>query len=115
MPEGDHRLANFPDLAHSAAFGASRMLGRVTRISSLVNIRPAAQNLPHSLSSQSRFFIARSAMSASITIPSPFDAHVHLRQGNMMKLVTPHVEKGGIRMAFVMVRLLDFPADSHTG
>lgn len=40
----------------------------------------------------------------SITLPAPFDAHVHLRQGNMMRLVTPHVEQGGIRMAFVMVR-----------
>ncbi|BGO94650.1 dihydroorotase [Rhodotorula toruloides] len=45
-------------------------------------------------------------MSASITIPSPFDAHVHLRQGNMMKLVTPHVEQGGIKMAFVMPNLI---------
>lgn len=42
-------------------------------------------------------------MSDSITLPAPFDAHVHLRQGNMMRLVTPHVEQGGIRMAFVMV------------
>ncbi|BGP52841.1 dihydroorotase [Rhodotorula sphaerocarpa] len=41
----------------------------------------------------------------AITLPAPFDAHVHLRQGNMMRLVTPHVEKGGIRMAFVMANL----------
>lgn len=40
----------------------------------------------------------------SFTLPAPFDAHVHLRQGNLMRLVTPHVEQGGIRMAFVMVR-----------
>ncbi|GAA5991996.1 hypothetical protein JCM10908_000687 [Rhodotorula pacifica] len=42
----------------------------------------------------------------SITLPAPFDAHVHLRQGNMMRLVTPHVEQGGIRMAFVMPNLI---------
>ncbi|GAA5972293.1 hypothetical protein JCM11641_002395 [Rhodosporidiobolus odoratus] len=42
----------------------------------------------------------------SITIPSPFDAHVHLRQGNLMKLVTPHVEEGGVKMAFVMPNLV---------
>lgn len=45
----------------------------------------------------------------AITLPAPFDAHVHLRQGNMMRLVTPHVEKGGIRMAFVMASLFPFP------
>ncbi|GAA6004414.1 hypothetical protein JCM10207_000716 [Rhodosporidiobolus poonsookiae] len=42
----------------------------------------------------------------TITIPSPFDAHVHLRQGNLMRLVTPHVEQGGIKMAFVMPNLV---------
>ncbi|KWU46685.1 dihydroorotase [Rhodotorula sp. JG-1b] len=42
----------------------------------------------------------------SITLPAPFDAHVHLRQGNLMRLVTPHVEQGGIRMAFVMPNLV---------
>ncbi|GAA5857042.1 hypothetical protein JCM8547_007928 [Rhodosporidiobolus lusitaniae] len=42
----------------------------------------------------------------SFTIPSPFDAHVHLRQGNLMRLVTPHVEKGGVKMAFVMPNLI---------
>ncbi|GAA6036571.1 hypothetical protein JCM8097_001231 [Rhodosporidiobolus ruineniae] len=44
--------------------------------------------------------------SNSITIPSPFDAHVHLRQGNLMRLVTPHVEQGGVKMAFVMPNLV---------
>lgn len=39
-----------------------------------------------------------------ISLSAPFDAHVHLRQGNLMRLVTPHVHQGGIRMAFVMVR-----------
>ncbi|CEQ38882.1 hypothetical protein JCM21900_005636 [Sporobolomyces salmonicolor] len=41
-----------------------------------------------------------------ITLPAPFDAHVHLRQGNLMRLVTPHVELGGVRMAFVMPNLV---------
>jgi dihydroorotase len=48
--------------------------------------------------------LATMSSTNSITIPAPFDAHVHLRQGNLMKLVTPHVEQGGVRMAFVMVR-----------
>jgi len=29
--------------------------------------------------------------------------HVHLRQGAMSKLVTPHVALGGIKTAYVMV------------
>jgi len=32
--------------------------------------------------------------------------HVHLRQGAMSKLVTPHVSLGGIKTAYVMVRAL---------
>lgn len=39
----------------------------------------------------------------TITVPSPFDAHVHLRQSSLMDLVVPHVSQGGIKMAFVMV------------
>lgn len=31
--------------------------------------------------------------------------HVHVRQGPMCELVTPHVAKGGIRTAYVMVRV----------
>ncbi|GAA5915740.1 hypothetical protein JCM8208_005656 [Rhodotorula glutinis] len=46
------------------------------------------------------------AMADSITLAAPFDAHVHLRQGNLMRLVTPHVHQGGIRMAFVMPNLV---------
>ena len=30
--------------------------------------------------------------------------HVHVRQGAMCELVTPHVAQGGIRTAYVMVR-----------
>ena len=39
-----------------------------------------------------------------LTIPSPADFHVHLRQGELMKLVVPHVAEGGIHLAYVMVR-----------
>ncbi|GAA5826976.1 hypothetical protein JCM11251_002188 [Rhodosporidiobolus azoricus] len=46
------------------------------------------------------------AQQNTVTIPSPFDAHVHLRQGNLMRLVTPHVEEGGVKMAFVMPNLV---------
>lgn len=33
----------------------------------------------------------------------PYSFHVHVRQGEMCELVTPHVAKGGIRTAYVMV------------
>lgn len=39
----------------------------------------------------------------NLIIPSPFDAHVHLRQGDLAKLVVPHVKLGGIKLAYVMV------------
>jgi hypothetical protein len=38
-----------------------------------------------------------------LTVPSPSDFHVHLRQGTMSELVTPHVKKGGFGLAYVMV------------
>ncbi|KAJ9099836.1 hypothetical protein QFC21_003838 [Naganishia friedmannii] len=41
-----------------------------------------------------------------ITIPAPADFHVHLRQGAMSELVTPHVALGGIKTAYVMPNLL---------
>ncbi|GAA6025976.1 hypothetical protein JCM11491_006407 [Sporobolomyces phaffii] len=41
-----------------------------------------------------------------LTLESPLDAHVHLRQGNLMKLVAPHVRLGGVRTAFVMPNLV---------
>lgn len=47
----------------------------------------------------------RLAMSL-LRIPSPFDAHVHLRQGSLMRLVTPHVHQGGVNLAFVMPNLI---------
>ena len=42
---------------------------------------------------------------ASITVKAPADFHVHLRQGDFSKLVTPHVRKGGFTLAYVMVGL----------
>ncbi|GAA5940297.1 dihydroorotase [Sporobolomyces koalae] len=41
-----------------------------------------------------------------ITLAAPLDAHVHLRQGNLMQLVTPHVQLGGVKTAFVMPNLI---------
>ncbi|EPQ26577.1 uncharacterized protein PFL1_05898 [Pseudozyma flocculosa PF-1] len=41
-----------------------------------------------------------------LTIPSPADFHVHLRQGAMSELVTPHVGEGGISLAYVMPNLV---------
>ena len=40
---------------------------------------------------------------STISLPSPADFHVHLRQGDLSKLVTPHVRKGGFHLAYVMV------------
>ncbi|KAF9468924.1 hypothetical protein BDZ94DRAFT_1182680 [Collybia nuda] len=41
----------------------------------------------------------------TISINSPADFHVHLRQGSMSALVTPHVRKGGFNLAYVMPNL----------
>lgn len=38
-----------------------------------------------------------------LVIPSPADFHTHLRQNELMKLVTPHVKQGGMHLAYVMV------------
>ncbi|KAL7413401.1 hypothetical protein BDY24DRAFT_389945 [Mrakia frigida] len=45
------------------------------------------------------------ASTSSITIPSPADFHVHLREGAMSEVVTPHVRVGGIDVAYVMPNL----------
>lgn len=39
----------------------------------------------------------------SITVRSPADFHVHLRQGPISDLIVPHVRKGGFDLAYVMV------------
>ena len=41
----------------------------------------------------------------SISIKSPADFHVHLRQGSISKLVTTHVRMGGFHLAYVMVSI----------
>jgi dihydroorotase len=41
-----------------------------------------------------------------LTVPSPADFHVHLRQGPISELVTPHVREGGFNLAYVMVIFL---------
>jgi dihydroorotase len=38
-----------------------------------------------------------------IELPAAFDAHVHLRDGEMAKLVTPTVRQGGVNQVYVMV------------
>jgi hypothetical protein len=39
-----------------------------------------------------------------IELPPSADMHVHLRQGDMMNLVTPTIRNGGVDTVFVMVR-----------
>lgn len=39
----------------------------------------------------------------TLIVESPADFHVHLRQGSLSKLVTPHVRRGGFDLAYVMV------------
>ncbi|KAF8974639.1 dihydroorotase [Flammula alnicola] len=41
----------------------------------------------------------------SISVDSPADFHVHLRQGSISELITPHVRKGGFTLAYVMPNL----------
>lgn len=38
-----------------------------------------------------------------LSVNSPADFHVHLRQGPLAQLVTPHVQLGGFDLAYVMV------------
>lgn len=47
-------------------------------------------------------------MVEELEISSPADFHTHLRQDELMKLVTPHVKQGGMSLAYVMVQL--FPS-----
>jgi dihydroorotase len=40
----------------------------------------------------------------SISVPCPFDAHVHLRQpGELLELVVTQIHGGGIQSVYVMV------------
>lgn len=49
-------------------------------------------------------------MTNSITIPSACDFHLHLRQDEMMRMVTPKVPEGGVSVAYIMVT---FPLNTH--
>ncbi|KAG7097217.1 hypothetical protein E1B28_004588 [Marasmius oreades] len=40
-----------------------------------------------------------------LSVSSPADFHVHLRQGALSELVAPHVRQGGFRLAYVMPNL----------
>lgn len=42
-------------------------------------------------------------MANSITIPSACDFHLHVRQDEMMRMVTPKVPEGGVSVAYIMV------------
>lgn len=41
--------------------------------------------------------------SDEIELPAAFDAHVHLRDGEMSQLVTPTIRQGGVNQVYVMV------------
>jgi hypothetical protein len=38
-----------------------------------------------------------------IELPAAFDAHVHLRDGEMSQLVAPTIRQGGVNQVYVMV------------
>jgi dihydroorotase len=38
-----------------------------------------------------------------LELPATADFHVHLRDGEMMELVTPTIRQGGVNIVFVMV------------
>lgn len=43
-------------------------------------------------------------MTTSIKLPRPAaDFHVHVRDGDMMKLVVPTIKQGGVSVAYIMV------------
>ena len=42
-------------------------------------------------------------MATTIEVHGAADFHVHLRQGTLSSLVTPHVRSGGFGLAYVMV------------
>ena len=48
-----------------------------------------------------------------IELPAAYDAHVHLRDGEMSQLVTPTIRKGGVNQVYVMVSLIPFFSHSR--
>ncbi|KAK9475481.1 uncharacterized protein V1510DRAFT_409329 [Dipodascopsis tothii] len=45
-------------------------------------------------------------MSSEITIPPIADFHVHVRDGDMMRLVVPTIRQGGVSVAYIMPNLV---------
>ncbi|CAI6335202.1 unnamed protein product [Periconia digitata] len=43
-----------------------------------------------------------------LELPAAFDAHVHLRDGEMSKLVTPTIRNGGVDTVYVMVSVFRY-------
>src|SRR5689334_15740800 len=43
-------------------------------------------------------------MQMVLELPAAADMHVHLRQGALMRMVTPKLSEGGVGIAYVMVR-----------
>lgn len=62
------------------------------------------------LSSSFSLSLDNTDMTNSITIPSACDFHLHLRQDEMMRMVTPKVPEGGVSVAYIMVT---FPSNTH--
>jgi dihydroorotase len=44
-----------------------------------------------------------STTTTTLTLPYAADFHVHLRHGDMMRMVTPMLREGGVNVAYVMV------------
>lgn len=42
---------------------------------------------------------------SDLSVPSPADFHVHLRQAPLTSLLVPHVQEGGFNLAYVMPNL----------
>src|SRR5258708_6091844 len=59
--------------------------------------------ISHNLISQ--FSATAMSTTTTISVSAPADFHVHLRQGDLSHLVTPHVRRGGFRLAYVMVNV----------
>ncbi len=58
------------------------------------------ERIPHSLVPKMEFMKL-----TELEIPAAFDAHVHLRDGEMSELVTPTIRMGGVDQVYVMVSI----------
>lgn len=69
---------------------------------------PASGNATsNSVSSNTTLRVASAVMAftqlTKLELPAAFDAHVHLRDGEMSQLVTPTIRQGGVNQVYVMV------------